>query len=271
MSIDQHGRYATMLIRRADRNAPNATFSKLSDGSLRVARKEEDEGGDTAAHMILSLRASRPGACLCIIEIAPGLSHRVVQALLNELIRQKCKGQGEESGGRKKPVVFAYSHPSGAKRRETPFQPHIELRGHLAEDLARDIDDGQLRQIELVKDRRSNPIGGDRYLLETEYKLIVKPKQDIPPQQKLQRLIRAFSSCRNDFDKARITFKDSNSRTHTVDINLESGTPEQQLYVRSTLIQNINPPLDQSCDKIQPHFAQKIAEIMISEYTEAHE
>lgn len=254
-----------LLVRRADQNAPNATFSNLTTGTLRVARKESHEGGDTAAHAVLSQIASEPNTYRCVIESVPGLSHRVIQALLNDLVRQACKDQGKGRGADKKPVLFSYDDPAGARRQGTPFQPHVELRGHLAEELADDLDNGMLQKVELVKSRPRASLGGDQFLVETEYKLVVEPHKDMPPQGRLSRIIAAAACRKHDFDTARISFKDRNHRSHTVAVEIDHGTPEQELYVRSALVRDIDPPLDQSCDTIQGHFARRLVELLVRE------
>ena len=68
MTLDEAQGLAVILIRRADQNAPNATFSNLQTGKLRIAKKESDEGGDIAAHVVLSLVPRDPHTYLCLIE-----------------------------------------------------------------------------------------------------------------------------------------------------------------------------------------------------------
>ena len=242
MEVDEAQGLAVMLIRRADQNAPHATFSNLQTGKLRVAKKEAHEGGDTAAHVVLSLLPREPNIYLCLVESVSGLSHRIVTGLLNDLIRQACKEQGKENGAHRKPTLFAYKDPAGGKK-ETPYQPQVELQGYLSDDLKRDLDEGTLRQVELIRSAAQKPLGGDQYLIEEEHRLLIKADKRIPPNNRLARLKRAWSGKMKEFRKARIAFKDRNDRSHTVDVSLDRGAPEQQLYVRSVKFAAINPPL----------------------------
>jgi hypothetical protein len=263
IQVDEATVLAVMLIRRADQNAPNATFSNLETGQLRVAKKEANEGGDTAAHIVLSLNPLEPNTYLCLVESVPGLSHRVAQGLLNDLIRQACKGQGAGRGNDKKPILFAYKDAAGGKK-VTPCQPHVELQSYLSEDLARDLDEGTLQQVELIKSAAHKPLGGDQYLVEEEHRLLIKPDKKIPPNNRLARLTKAWRGKVTEFDKARIQFKDRNDRSHRVDVSLDQGTPEQKLYV-SAQFDAINPPLDQSSETIQPQLSARMVQLLLQE------
>lgn len=262
--MDEANELTIMLVRRADQDAPNATFSDLGTGKLRIAKKEANEGGDSAAHIVVSLLPKTPNTYLFLVESVPGLSHRIVQGLLNNLIRQACKDQGKMSDNVKKPVLFSYADPAGGKR-STPYQPHVELEGYLAEDLAQDLDEGTLRKVELVKSVTRAPLGGDQYLVETEYSLLIKPDEKIPRDGRLGRLRKACRGKLKEFDKARIVFKDRNDRSRTVEVSLEEGTAEQQLYVRSEHIKAINPPLDQSCETIQSQLSDRMGRLLMQQ------
>jgi hypothetical protein len=141
----------------------------------------------------------------------------------------------------------------------------VDLQGHLSEDLARDLDEGTLRQVELIKSAAHAPLGGDQYLVEEEHRLLVKPDKKLPPNDRLGRLKKAWSGKMKEFDKARITFMDRNERSHTVDVSLDKGAPEQQLYVRSAQFNAINPPLDQSSETIQPQLSDRMVHLLLQE------
>jgi hypothetical protein len=194
----------------------------------------------------------------------PGLSHRTVLGLLNDVIRQACNKQGTGQGAEKLPLLFSYQHASGAER-ELPYQPHVELEGYISDDFARDLDGGKLRFIELIKSGTKEPFGGDSFLMEDKFKLVIEASKNIPPTGRLNRLKSAWRSRINDFDKARIHFVDPNNKSHQVDVDLERGAPEQKTYVRSAHLIGLSPPLDQSCDRIQDHLANEMLRLLKSE------
>ena len=57
----------------------------------------------------------------------------------------------------------------------------------------------------------------------------------------------------------------SASRSHTVDIDLDSGTPAQQLYVHSFRFDGISHPLDQSCETIRQQLSSIMIKLLVKE------
>ena len=256
VEIDNNERVARLLIRKSDINAPDAAYSNVETGEIRFAPKRENEGGDTAAHLLISLTQEQgsPHVYLCMLEAMTGISHRHVQPLLNTLIRYAC-GQDSQR--------FTYPDPAGGRHRDGrekrhSFKPKIELRGHTSDDLARDIERGRVNNLELVADRAQAQFGGDQYLREDTYSLSVKVDRNLPTQNRLGRLIQAMCSRREHFGTGRIRFRDENEKMHTVAYDLQTGAPEQQMYIKSFVIDNINPPMALSSDSIVRHFSDEV-------------
>lgn len=246
--IDLQHNTLSMLIRRVDRNAADAVYSHIQTGRMRVARKRNNEGGDTAAHLTISLaaQAGYPNTYLCMLEGMSGISHRHVQSLLNTILRLACSDNR---------TLFEYDDPAGARRRDGtpkrhPFVPHVEFRGHLSETVIRDLERGTISRIELVAAQARAQLGGDQYLVEDEYALKIRVDRNLPQQNRFRRLVAAMQTKRAAFQRGRIVFKDEYAKTHTIECDLETGTPEQQTYIKSFIIRNIDPPLAQSSEQI---------------------
>lgn len=245
-----------MLVRKCDQNAPDATYSNVNTGSFRTAPKKPDEGGDTAAHLCISLKVQtgEPDTYLCLMEGVTGLSHRHVQPLLNNIIRKVCKDD---------PATFKYAHPSGAKDADgnpvtTSFVPLVELKGHMAENFARDIELGKVTGVELVKQAQQTAVGGSAYLKEKESALRIEVDKKIPPKDRLENIVDAIRQKKNTYDTGRIRFTDRDGKGHTVDIDLNSGSVDQELYIKSYKEENINPALAYSSEDIVDHFSQRL-------------
>lgn len=56
IAIDDQQGLVKLLLRRGDKSTPDAVYSHMATGEMRIAGKEEQEGGDTAAHIVMSLR-----------------------------------------------------------------------------------------------------------------------------------------------------------------------------------------------------------------------
>lgn len=250
LSVDNAAQVASILLRRCDTNAANAVYSHKVTGVPRIVEQEDDEGGDRAAHLVVSLRNERgkPASYLCHLEGVPGLSHRLVQATLNAVLKQSI------SNAR---AVFSYPDPGGARDRDgnpktTNFIPSIEMVGHPSPALVNDIELGQLHDITLVDQRPQNQLGGNQYLVENERRLKVKAAPNMPSHGRVQSLIAAFQTRRADFQRAKVRFTDPDGINRTIDYDIATGTPEQQNYVRSYKVTGINPPMDESSVSLAP-------------------
>ena len=252
IAIDSQSGVLTLLIRRADQNAPEAAYSHIETGQLRFASKTDDEGGDTGAHLTISTiqEVNKPGTYLCMFEGVPGISHRPVKSLLNSIIRNACQCN---------PSLFEYEDPSGARtangspngapKRKT-FVPHLDLRGHMSDDLIRELERGTVEGIELVKSQLTTQLGGDPYLVHDEFSLKVKAV-NIPATNRFSRIMTAMQR-QKSFKTGRITFKNEDGRVRSIVYNLDTGTPEQASYVKSFPVNGITPPLAQSSLAIAP-------------------
>lgn len=120
----------SILFRRSDKNAADAVYEHHKNGNLRHIPKQADEGGSLAVHMVLSLKHQKkhPNTYLMLLEGIPKIGHRIIQPLLNKILRDACS---------KNPALFTNPHPLNAKDKQgnvkqVPYVPYIELAGHLA-------------------------------------------------------------------------------------------------------------------------------------------
>jgi hypothetical protein len=265
ITVDDAGQVARMLLRRCDTNAANAVYSHRLTGVSRVAERNADEGGDRAAHLVMSLahEANKPASYLCHLEGVSGLSHRLVQATLNAVLRQAINTDR---------AVFRYPDPGGARLRTgelktTPFTPIVELLGHPSLALVQDIENGQLHDITLIDQRPQNQLGGNQYLIENEQRIKVKAAPNIPSHNRMQALIAAIQSRQADYQKAKVRFTDPAGIARTIDYDIATGTPEQQSYVQSYMVTDIDPPMDESAVSLVPFLGDVMQARVVAERT----
>lgn len=254
-----------LLLRRCDTNAANAVYSHRHTGEPRVAERTDDEGGDRAAHLVISLQheTNKPASYLCHLEGVPGLSHRLVQATLNAVLKQAIRSES---------VTFSYPDPSGARLRDgspkvTAFTPTVELIGHPSDALIQDIENGKLQNITLIDQRPKRQLGGNQYLIENEQRIGVKVAPNIPSTNRVTSIIAAIKSRKQDYQKAKIRFVDPGGVQRSIDYDIATGSPEQQNYVRSYKIMGINPPLDESSVALVPFLVERMRARVIAERT----
>lgn len=265
MELDQANDVCQILLRRCDINAANAVYSNRHTGAPRVVPQTPDEGGDRAAHLVVSLRheANKPSNYLCHLEGVPGLSHRLVQATLNAILKAAIRAQSNR---------FVYPDPGGARLRSgepktTPFTPAIELLGHPSPALLQDLEHGRLHDITLIDHSLRQPLGGNQYLIEKEQRMKIKVAPAMPSQNRVQQIIAAVQTRRADFQKARVRFTDPTGIRRTIDYDIATGTPEQQSYIHSYKVSGINPPMDESSERLAVFLAEAMKARVLADRT----
>lgn len=263
MAIDTTKGVIRFLVRRTDITASDAVYSNMTNGVIRYVPKQDDEGGDTAAHFVISLlpEKDKPNTYLCMLEGVQAISHRLIQPMFNHVISKACKNDK---------AIFQYDDAVGAKHRDGSdvkhsFIPHIELRGHLSDDVVKDLESGIVSRVELIESKGFDQLGGDPYLKEEQYSLRVKVEKNLPSDGRFQRLWNAMQTKKEIFQTGRIIFRDKQDRTRSIEYDLNTGTPEQQTYIKCYTINNINPPMAQSTDHLVPTFVSEIENQVIAE------
>lgn len=240
------------LIRRSDLSAAEAAYGNIESGDLRIAIKADDEGGDVAAHVVMSLKQerSKPNTYLVLIEGVPRVGHLVIQSLLNKLIRERCSVDKS---------VFEYADPGGARRdgqpRMKPFVPTIEFQGHLSDSFIDDLENGVVNGIELMKHKTKTPLGGSAYLHEDTQILKLSVDKNLPSSGRWSQILKPIQQRKADYPQAKIRFIDPDKKSRTVEIDVNTGTPVQQLYVKCYRQSGINPPLAQSSSRLVRHLS----------------
>lgn len=254
-----------ILIRRGDINAPNPFFSHRQTGVTRAITRDAQEDAERAAHLIISTlpQTNAPNSYLCHLEGVPGISHRQVQAMLNSILKAAIRAGT---------ATFDFPDPAGARRRDgipktTTFIPTIELLGHPSAAAVNDLEQGQIQSITLIDRRPHNQLGGNRYLTEKESYLVVAADPNMPRNGRLNSIIAAARVRRADFQSARIRFKDPSGVPHSVDYDIAQGTPEQQIYIASYTITNIDPPMDDSSLQLVPFITEVMSDRIENERT----
>jgi hypothetical protein len=257
VEIDEQLAVATLLIRKSDRRSPEYGYSDLESGALRVLVKAENEGGDAAAHVLISLHPSEPDTYIAVVEGVTGINHRNVLSLFNGLLTGFY---------RTNPRHFTYPDPAGAhdkagqlKRHE--FRPRFTMLGHISDQLTQDLENGTIGDIELRNNRVHTVIGNDPFIVSKSFRLTLGVQPDIPRNNVLDRLVGAIRSKHATYDTARIYFKDTSGHGKSVEIDVATGAIEQS-YVQARRISNIFPPLRMTTDTIVPRLADRMRQLL---------
>lgn len=265
IDVDQVNRVVKILIRRGDIHASNPFFHDRATGNSRSVPRGATEDGERAAHLVISLNheANQPTVYLGHLEGVPGISHRQVQAHLNALVKRAINNGL---------VAFSYADPGGARTRAGEpkmhnYVPSVEMEGHPAASVVNDLEQGHFHSMVLIDRRPRNQLGGNQYLVERERTLIVGASPNMPSQGRLGAILAAAQTQQGNFQTARLRFRDPAGNQRQMDYDIATGTPEQQNYVQSYHVRNINPPMDDSSLTLVPFLTQHMVAQVVADRT----
>lgn len=252
--VNEKQDYALLLLRISDTMAPDAYFSNPAAGTSRVVRKKKGEGRGFGAHLIISLNeeAERPDTYLALLEKNQGLHRSHVQRLLQAVLRGQYK-EGNEP--------FTCPDASGARDREglpkmITFRPMLEFTGHPSETLLAELESGVLKGISIVHSHQKQALSGRPWLEASEDILRFKATGTKPIKNLWKEIKAFFSDNANDgYERARVKFQKADKTNETVEFDTASGNILDDKYVKTRLIKDISPLMDDSSDTIVEHFS----------------
>lgn len=251
IELDDRG-FANILIRVSDRNSPNSVYSDPQSQTFDEHLKVGNQGSDFACHVILSMimEIGRPNIYTCCIERVSGIPVGYIQRTLSKFLNMEFHDSL---------TSFSYPSPGGGLMRDGSPRierccPHIELRGRPSDSLINDINNGRLSGVSLVKEETKSPIDGAAYLVKETTELKLNIDKGSLPDRLWESLSEVFRRNSRNYSKAKIAVKLLGAnRTVTVLIDLQTGAPLDDLYVRSFSVDSINPLLAQSTKVLVPH------------------
>jgi hypothetical protein len=258
IEFDDANDAAVVLVRSTDRRSPEYGYSNVNNGALRLFDKEDDEGGDVAAHIVISLTPSEPNTYITLVEGVIGLNHRNIISLFNNMMRQFND---------RLPDRFQFPDPAGARDRAGnlklhSFKPRFKMMGHISDRLHHDLQNGTISNIELVNTHVRTTIGNDPFIHSDNFRLTLSVDPNIPRQNVLNRMIRAIQTKHQTYDKAKIRFVDMTGQPKSVSVDVRSGMIEQA-YVQSQRISAIFPPLRMTTEAVVPRIAAPMIQMLV--------
>jgi hypothetical protein len=220
-------------------------------------RKREGEGRGFGAHLLISLKEEpgRPHSYLALLEKNQGLHRSHVLRLLQAVLRGQYK-DGEEP--------FSCPDVSGARDREgrpktITFRPMLEFTGHPSETLLAELEAGILKGISIVHSHEKQTLSGRPWLEPSEDILRFKATST-KPIKNLWKELKSFFSDNADsgYERARVKFQKADKTSENVEFDTATGNIIDDRYVKTRLITDINPLMDDCTDVIVEHFAARM-------------
>lgn len=251
--------YAIALLRISDTTAPDAYYSNPNTGASRVVRKRKGEGRGFGAHLLISLveEDGRPNNYLALLEKNQGLHRSHALRLFQAVLR----GQYKESEGEE---AFECADPSGARDREgrvkmIKFRPMLTFSGHPSEDLLRELEAGILKDITLVHSYEKKTLGSRPWLERKDDLLRFRATSGKPLKDAWSELKAFFGeNAKKGYEKARVKFVKPDKTSEFVEFDTTTGNIIDERYVKTRLISDINPLMDDCSDAILDHFMARL-------------
>lgn len=203
--IDLYSDRCEMLIGFADPNAADPTFNDRPAKKRRVVPKIGDEGLEHSAHIVWYYedRANNK-PCAFYMEGATGLSSTAIVRFVNRLLREFCKLF---------PGHFTALDPTGELVKGVPkriaLRPRLELRGHPSAEFIRDLQKGEISELELITESKAaDTWDAHGYAVEDHRGVVIKPTtlKHVPAAKKFIDGVLS-AKVKHDYEKSRVVFK----------------------------------------------------------------
>lgn len=245
--------YAKLLLNKSDKNMPDPVFSVPSKRSRRTAAKQIEEGQDFACHVVVKLPPTRELIALMLVEKTTGLSTPMVVMLLNRVLRMARNYS---------PKDFIQMHPDGSigpngKPSTINVMHRFEAMGQLSETLEADLNNGELKGIELTTHKLQTGIDVTGYLTEEKETLYMRPALSIARPKNLFKHVTGMLKGQHDYSSARIKF-DAPDGGKSQNVLIDAATGVAEKYVKNTVIKSFKNPLASSYDKLNDEIIQRM-------------
>lgn len=245
VSIDKARKVAKILVNKCDKRTADPTFTDPEKQTRRQVNKKPGEGDDRSAHIIIHLKPQDglPNTYLMLLELATGLSVSALSPFINQILR--------EHAARNK-HLFQVDHPDGAvdnagNRIKVNYTPKIQLAGHLSEDLINEINNGKLKDIEMITDSKvRTPWDSSGKLVETRQSIYIGVNKHSNSPLGWLTVKQVLKTGKSKLcDQARIHYKNEHDTNRTALIELQSDANDIKL-IRKEVLSNFKDPLQSS-------------------------
>ena len=259
--IDLYSDRCEILIGFADPNAADPTFNDRPLKKRRVVPKVGNEGLEHSAHVVWHFgNATNNMPCAFYLEGAVGLSAVSVVTFVNKLIRQFSA---------MKPDYFTVPDPTGAvdksgKPKRIALRPRLELRGHPSSEFIRDLQGGEISELELITESTAAKIWDSHgYAVEDHRGVLLKPStlKHVPDAKKFIDAVMT-AGVKHDYEKSRVVFKTAGN----IRKNVKFYTQNYQLvndmrYVKKSRITNLGGKLPNAFHALHSRIISEIRQI----------
>jgi hypothetical protein len=227
---------AAILISRSDRLAADQAISDPDSQQFNVAAKVGNQGNASSAHVVVSLVPTAGSTYLTLIEEATGISSSDIAMVLKIVVRA-CRRTDRN--------FFMVNDASGdpALRRFSMYKFHF--RGHPSAGLQDEINNGQLKGIELA-DYRVADQQFDGVPATVQKKKVIHLTVKNAPGTVFDSLRNiALSARQMNMETIRVSFVDTAKFTRTVEIDAATmNLVNEERFVHKVRLEDFQQKLD---------------------------
>jgi len=228
------GDKALILLTRSDRSAADLAIHDSATGQITVAAKTPTQGNAYSAHIGISLSSLAGDRYLMVVEDAIGIGGAAISRLLSKGIREATKLGSK---------AFLYRHPDNTFNRDgTPKtlkgSYKIEVMGHPSLDFEYELNNGELKDIEVV-DATVTGQNYDGYNATSFRSKTIRLKPLNTLSVKAHDVIKGVCkrAVQQQMDQVRIKFADTEGVDHTVVLDPRSaGMLNEDRFIKRELI-----------------------------------
>lgn len=246
MNVDDRRKVAVLLFLGIDRQRAEAVYGDIDTLNLRTAKKNPNEGGTVAAHLVINIDGRAPQTCLSLLEDVDGMSRSRIVPFLRKLIDDNIDHTEKMPNGDDKTLQSNLTASIVADR---PIQDQLN--------------DARLLAVDLVKKTRKNEIDKKDEYGERIRLIEFKPVSDARGT-KARRIISAILG-RSDvaiYPEVRIQIEESDGNQRSVNVNRERQDALTSAFQRRTLIEGLDPPLQEATKTIVDNLVTKMVALL---------
>ncbi len=235
-NLTEDNDYHRMILQIGNKNETNVSFLNFKSKEFRDIKKDEDEGGHYAAHILIKKAVDKFGRHLILIEKVPGIYLSSVKDHLTWV----CKDTLYEK---------KVKDDDGKAKR---FRAIFEIDGHQSKTIREALKTGKLQDIEFIghEENHEDGLDEDPIVDEVVHEVRWEVKKRVN-EDEAQTLFGRFSDVVGRFrggaadTQIFVRIKAANGKIKRTEVDHNRGEILEQAFVQNEFVNDFDPPLTQ--------------------------
>ncbi|WP_022695995.1 hypothetical protein [Ponticaulis koreensis] len=251
--------HVALLLGVMDDRFQDKVYTDMSTYAQRTAGRLSGENGEYTCHLLIELDAQDETnqSYYAMLENVPTLSRTLIVGLINFIVNSAHK----ESEHKLFEGYDLTAPQGGRNRQKLGYRPIVDMFGYASLDFIKMITDGQLKSIKLIKTEVQSSFGQRSYLdpqpHEQKFKVDKKNLKKFTGNVWEDIQLCLVDAAAEDWSAAEFTVNDG-TKDFTVQYDLDTENFSQKKFVRSHLLENIDPRLSDASTGVVEHLCKRI-------------